>query len=67
MGGTTDQDLRGQQARIQQLQNDALLKALDSLKRVQDIRYAPVTLVAASVAGVAALFGSALAFLKWLG
>ena len=67
-------DAREQEARIHQLQNDALLKALDSLKRSQDINYAPLTLLAtglgagaALVGAGAALMGAMAAFLKWLG
>ena len=67
MSDTTDQALREQEARIRQLQNDATLKMLDSLKRAQDIQYAPYTLVLTGVGAAAALFGAALAVLKLLG
>ena len=67
MSDATDYDLREQEARIRQLQNDALLKALDSVKRAQDIRYAPATLVVTGIGAGAALFGAAIALLKWLG
>ncbi len=60
-------DTREQEARIRQLQADAILKAFDTIKRAQDIRYAPITLVATSVGATAALFGAAIALLKWLG
>ena len=40
---------------------------LDSLKRAQDIQYAPYTLVLTGVGAAAALFGAALAVLKLLG
>ncbi len=62
----TDHDLREQEARIRQLQADAILKAFDTVKRAQDIRYAPFTLVATSVGATAALFGAAIALLKWV-
>jgi hypothetical protein len=39
---TRDQAFREQDARIRQLQADALLKMMDILKRHQDIRYAPL-------------------------
>ena len=38
----TDLSLREQEARIRQLQADAMLKALDSVKRAQDIRFGPL-------------------------
>lgn len=62
-----DYDIREQEARIRQLQADATLKAFDTIKRAQDIRYAPITLVVTSVGATAALFGAAVALLKWLG
>jgi hypothetical protein len=67
MSGSADQDLREQEARIRQLQMDAMLKAFDTIKRAQDIRYAPVALVATGAGAAAALFGAAIALLKWLG
>ena len=67
MSASTDSDTREQEARIRQLISDALLKELDSLKRMQDIRYAPLTLVVTGVGATAALFGAAIALLKWLG
>ncbi len=67
MSGTADYDIREQEARIRQLQADATLKAFDTVKRAQDIRYAPITLVVTSVGATAALFGAAIALLKWLG
>ncbi len=67
MSGTADYDIREQEARIRQLQVDATLKAFDTVKRAQDIRYAPITLVVTSVGATAALFGAAIALLKWLG
>ncbi len=67
-------DPREQEARIHQRQTDALLKALDSLKRYQDITYTPLNLLAtglgagaALVGAGAALMGAMAAFLKWLG
>lgn len=67
MSDTADHDIREQEARIRQLQADATLKAFDTIKRAQDIRYAPITLVVTSVGATAALFGAAVALLKWLG
>ncbi len=67
MSDTADYDIREQEARIRQLQADAILKAFDTIKRAQDIRYARVTLVATSVGATAALFGAAIALFKWLG
>ncbi len=64
---STDHDIREQEARIRQLQTDATLKAFDTIKRAQEIRYAPVALVATSVGATAALFGAAVALLKWVG
>jgi hypothetical protein len=49
------------------LQVEAMLMAFDTIKRAQDIRFAPITLVATSVGATAALFGAAVALLKWLG
>jgi len=67
MSGSEEQDLREQDARIRQLQAEATLMAFDTIKRAQDVRYAPITLVATSVGATAALFGAAIALLKWLG
>jgi hypothetical protein len=67
MSGSADRDLREQAARIRQLQVEAMLMAFDTIKRAQDIRFAPITLVATSVGATAALFGAAVALLKWLG
>jgi hypothetical protein len=44
-----------------------LLKELDSLKRARDIRFAPLAIVASSIAATAALFSAATALLNWLG
>ena len=62
----TAADIRKQEARIRQLSNDAMLNAFDMLKRDQEIRHAPFTLLAAGLAGGAALLGAALALLKFL-
>jgi hypothetical protein len=56
-----------QEARIRQLQADVMLKTLDTLKRAQDIRYAPFTLLITGVGAGAALFGAAIAIVKWIG
>ena len=49
--------------RARQLQADAILNAFDTVTRAQDIRYAPVTLVATSVGATAASFGATIALL----
>ncbi len=67
MSDATHQVLREQEARIRQLQNDATLRMLDSLKRAQHIQCAPYTLVLTGVGAAAALFGAALAVLKLVG
>ena len=59
-------DIREQDARIRQLSNDAMLKVLEALKRDQEIRHAPFTVLAAGLAGGAAVLGAALALLKFL-
>ncbi|HZL00185.1 MAG TPA: hypothetical protein VFC47_09800 [Caulobacteraceae bacterium] len=59
-------DIREQEARIRQLSNDAMLKVLETLKRDQEIRHAPFTLLAAGLTGGAALLGVALALFKFL-
>jgi hypothetical protein len=53
-------------ARIQQLLNDALLKDVEAMRKVQEIRLTPITLLITSVGTVAAIFGAAAALLKWL-
>ncbi|MCG7357093.1 hypothetical protein MHL39_10630 [Roseomonas mucosa] len=63
----TPADIAEQQARIAQLQADAMLKLMDVVKRDQDFRFAPVTIVVTSVGAGAALFGAAIALLKWIG
>ena len=67
MSDHTESAVREQEARIRQLEMDALLKAIDTLKRSQDIRFAPLTLLIAGLGAGAALFGAAIALLKWLG
>jgi hypothetical protein len=67
MSGSADQNLREKEARIRQLQMDALLKAVESIERLPDMRYAPITLVAMGAGAAAILFGAAAALLKWLG
>jgi hypothetical protein len=56
MSDTTRQpdEFAERSARIQQLQADALLKIADVLKRDQDIRFAPITLLLTGVASGAA-------------
>lgn len=67
-------NLREQLARIDQIHADIQLKyaqvALaqrDSEKRAQEVRFGPWHLAATSIGGAAALFGAALALLKWVG
>jgi hypothetical protein len=67
MTDTDEATIREQEARIRVLQNDAMLKILDSIKRDQDIRFAPYTLLATGVGASAALFGAAIALVKWIG
>jgi hypothetical protein len=55
-----------QQARITQLQMDAMLKLLETVKCNQDIRYAPFTLFFTGIGVVTGIFAAALALLKWL-
>ncbi len=62
----TTQSFLEQDARIRQLQADALLKMMDVLKRDQDIRYAPFLLVFTGIGTGAALLGAAIALVKWL-
>jgi hypothetical protein len=54
-------------ARIRQMQAHIILKGMDILKRDQDIGFAPFTLVFTGIGTGAALFGAAIAFLKWIG
>ncbi|WP_428484904.1 hypothetical protein [Rhodopila sp.] len=65
MNGTTERAIREQEARIRLLENDAMLKALESVRRTQETRYDPHTLIATGVGIAAALFGVAVALLKW--
>jgi hypothetical protein len=67
MSDSMDLDLREQEARIRQIENDAILKAWEAVKRAQDFRFAPVTLLATGLGAGAALFGAAIALLKWIG
>ena len=58
-------------AKIQQLQADAMLHLFDVLKRDQDIRFAPLTLLLTGAGAAAALIGATAAALglalHWLG
>ena len=54
-------------AKIQQLQADAMLKLFDVLKRDQDIRFAPLTMVLTGAGAAAALIGATVALVKLLG
>ena len=58
-------------AKIQQLQADAMLKLFDVLKRDQDIRFAPLTMLLTGAGAAAALIGATAAALglalHWLG
>jgi len=64
MSDATDEEYN---ARINQMQADIILKSMDILKRDQDIRFAPFTLVFTGIGTGAALFGAAIALLKWIG
>ncbi len=66
MSEYTEADMLEQQARILQLQKDAILKEWEAVRKAQEIRLTPVTLVITSVGTVAAIFGAAAALLKWL-
>ena len=49
------------------MQTDAILNGMEILKRAQDIRFAPYTLALTGIGTGAALFGAAIALLKWIG
>ena len=53
-------------AKIQQLQADALLKLFDVLKRDQDIRFAPLSLMLTGFGSAAAVIGATVALVKLL-
>jgi hypothetical protein len=57
-------------ARVEHLITDRILMATDTEKRRQDIRFAPLTLLATGIGAGAALMAAATAFaaalLKWL-
>lgn len=63
----TLRDIAEQNARIAQLQADVLLKSMDIVKRAQDIRFGPWQITMTSIGATAALFGAAIALLKWWG
>jgi hypothetical protein len=54
-------------AKIQQLQADAMLKMFDILKRDQDIRFAPITLMLTGFGTAAAVIGATVALVKLTG
>lgn len=62
----TEADAMEQQARIHQLSNDAILKEWEAVRKAQEIRLTPISLIITSVGTVAAIFGAAAALLKWL-
>ena len=68
MSATTPQpdEFTERSARIQQLQADAMLKLFDVLKRDQDIKLAPVTLVLTGFGTAAAVIGATVALMKLL-
>jgi hypothetical protein len=66
MTDTELRELEEKEARIRQLMADIMLKELDSVKRWQDIRYAPFLLLASGAGATAALIAATAAFLKWL-
>jgi hypothetical protein len=53
-------------AKIQQLQADAMLKLFDVLKRDQDIRFAPLTMLLTGFGTAAAVIGATVALVKLL-
>ena len=61
MSDATDRDIQEQDERIRKLQRDVLLLGWDALKRQQEVRFGPITLVASAIAATAALFGAAFA------
>jgi len=64
MSDATDEEYT---ARIRQMEADTMLIVMDTIKRSQDIRFAPYTLALTGVGTGAALFGAAIALLKWIG
>jgi hypothetical protein len=48
-------ELNEKETRIRQMMADIMLKELDSVKRWQDIRYAPFVMLATGAGGIAAL------------
>jgi len=64
MSDATAEELNAQ---IQHMQADVMLKLMDILKRDQDIRFAPFTLLLTGIGTGATLFGAAIALLKWIG
>ena len=66
MSATTPQpdEFAERSAKIQQLQADALLKLFDVLKRDQDIRLAPLTLLLTGFTSAAAVIGATAVFVK---
>jgi len=64
MSDATDEEYN---ARINQMQADIILKSMDILKRDQDIRFTPFTLVFTGIGTGAALLAAAFALLKWIG
>lgn len=67
MSDCTEADAVEQQVRIHRLQNDAILKEWESLRKAQEIRFTPITFIVTVFGAVAALFVAATAFAKFLG
>jgi hypothetical protein len=69
MRPVTDAELHAlveKETRIRQMLADIMLKELDSVKRWQDIRYAPFLLAASGFGAGAAMLGASVALGKWL-
>ncbi len=60
-------DIQLKYAQVSLAQREADLAQRDTAKRMQAIRFGPWHLAATSIGGATALFGAALALLKWVG
>ncbi len=59
-------DMAEKDVRRRQMIADIMLKELDSIKRWQDIRYAPFLLTASGFAAGATFLAAAVALAKWM-
>lgn len=66
MTETTIMQTTETEAKIIQLLADAMLKDVERIKRLQDIKFAPITLVLTGAASAAALIGAGVALTKWI-